>query len=61
VAVWRVAVVWECAIRAKSVAVLDAVQGFVVGGQRYIEMSEGKARGCLDIRSDILSKTQVGA
>jgi DNA mismatch endonuclease (patch repair protein) len=40
---WRVVVVWECAIRADSQAVLDSLHEFLTGNQAFLEIVGGKA------------------
>ena len=48
---WRVAIVWECAVRAKYKEVLDLVCRFIDGDRQYVEIAEGGAGRRLKVRS----------
>lgn len=47
---WRVAVVWECAIRTNSLQATDAVAAFIERGRGYVEIMEGEARSTISTR-----------
>jgi DNA mismatch endonuclease (patch repair protein) len=53
---WRVAVVWECALRTDSEAVLDAVYGFLMGDDRYIEIAGDTSGGQLELQSQVVTE-----
>lgn len=47
---WRVAVVWECAIRVDAEATLDALHEFLTGNKAFVEISGDKGGGRKKIR-----------
>lgn len=48
---WRVAVVWECALRSAPADALDAVAEFVKGDRPMMDIAAGKTSGTLKIRA----------